>query len=50
MVEAHTKIRHILVKVDSILDGARAAGRPLDAVEAVRREIASIQHEMLEAL
>ncbi|MBX3024276.1 AAA family ATPase [bacterium] len=50
VVEAHTKIRHILAKVGSILDDARAAGRPLDAVEAVRVEIESIQHEMLEAL
>ena len=50
VVEAHTKIRHILAKVASILDDARAAGRPLDAVEAVRVEIESIQHEMLEAL
>jgi hypothetical protein len=50
VVEAHTKIRHILAKVDSIIDGARGAGRPVDAVEAVRSEIESIQHEMLEAL
>lgn len=50
VVEAHTKIRHILAKVASILDDARAAGRPVDAVEAVRVEIESIQHEMLEAL
>lgn len=50
VVEAHTKIRHILAKVDSLLDGARGAGRPVDAVEAVRGEIESIQHEMLEAL
>jgi len=50
VVEAHTKIRHILSKLDGILDGARAGGRPLAAVEAVRSEIESIQHEMLEAL
>ncbi|MEO8601730.1 MAG: AAA family ATPase [bacterium] len=50
VVEAHTKIRHILTKVDGILDGARAGGRPLDAVEAVRSEIETIQHEMFEAL
>jgi hypothetical protein len=36
--------------VSSILDDARAAGPPVDAVEAVRVEIESIQHEMLEAL
>jgi MoxR-like ATPase len=50
VVEAHTKIRHILAKVDTIIDDARGAGRPVDAVEAVRSEIESIQHEMLEAL
>jgi MoxR-like ATPase len=50
VVEAHTKIRHILAKLDSILDDARGAGRPIEAVEAVRSEIESIQHEMLEAL
>jgi len=50
VVEAHTKIRHILAKVDTILDGARGAGRPIEAVEAVRSEIESIQHEMLAAL
>ena len=50
VVEAHTKIRHILAKVDTILDGARGAGRPVEAVEAVRSEIESIQHEMLEVL
>ena len=50
VVEAHTKIRQILAKLDTILDGARDAGRPLDAVVAVRTEIESIQHAMLEAL
>ena len=50
VVEAHTKIRHILAKVDSLIGDARGAGRPVDAVEAVRSEIESIQHEMLEAL
>jgi MoxR-like ATPase len=50
IVEAHTKIRQILARVDGLLDDARGAGRPLDAVQAVRAEIESIQHEMLEAL
>jgi MoxR-like ATPase len=50
VVEAHTKIRHILAKVDGLLDDARGAGRPVDDVEAVRSEIESIQHEMLAAL
>lgn len=50
VVEAHTKIRQILAKLEGLLDEARGAGRPVDAVEAVRAEIESIQHEMLEAL
>jgi len=50
VVEAHTKIRHILARVDTILGDARGAGRPVEAVEAVRSEIESIQHAMLEAL
>jgi MoxR-like ATPase len=50
VVEAHTKIRNILARVGSILDGAREAGRPVDAVEAVQSEIVTIQREMLEAL
>ena len=50
VVEAHTKIRNILARLDSILDDARGSGRPVDAVEAVRSEIQTIQQQMLEAL
>jgi MoxR-like ATPase len=50
VVEAHTKIRNIRARVQSILDDARDSGRPIDAVEAVRLEIESIQQQMLEAL
>lgn len=50
VVEAHTKIRQIVARVDGILDGARGAGRPLAAVEAVRAEIESIQQDMLAVL
>ena len=50
VVEAHTKIRNILARLDSILDDARAAGRPVDTVEAVQSEIQTIQRQMLEAL
>ena len=45
-VEAHTKLRHILGKVDTILDQARRGGRPTGAVEALRGEILDIQREM----
>jgi MoxR-like ATPase len=46
-VEAHTKVRSILGKVDAILSHARSGGRPVDRVEALRREIAAIEQEML---
>ena len=46
-VEAHTKIRNILSKVDVILSQARDGGRPVDRVEALRHEIAQIEREML---
>ncbi|GIW40729.1 MAG: hypothetical protein KatS3mg076_1306 [Candidatus Binatia bacterium] len=50
LVEAHTKIRNILRRVQDILEEARALGRPTDLVEAVKQEIESIQQRMLEAL
>lgn len=50
VVEAHTKIRHILGKVNDILEEARAYGRPVDTVQAVKDEIEAIQQRMLEAL
>ena len=50
LVEAHTKIRHILNRVNGILEEARAVGRPLDTVEAVKNEIEAIQQKMLEIL
>jgi MoxR-like ATPase len=46
-VEAHTKIRSILTKVDGILSEARTGGRPVDRVEPLREEIARIEREML---
>ena len=49
-VEAHTKIRNILGKVDGILSQARNGGRPIDRVEALREEIARIEREMLTRL
>jgi MoxR-like ATPase len=50
VVEAHTKIRNILSKLGGLIDEARAGGRPLDKVEAVRAEIESIQQRLLETL
>ena len=49
-LEAHTKIRNILGKVDAILGQARDGGRPLAQVEALREEIARIEREMLAQL
>lgn len=47
VIEAHTKIRNILTKVEEILEKARAVGRSLDRVEAARQEIQEIQQQML---
>jgi MoxR-like ATPase len=46
-VEAHTKIRNILDRVDAILSRARTGGRPVDRVESLRREIADIERDLL---
>jgi MoxR-like ATPase len=50
VVEAHTKIRHILNRVNGILEEARTVGRPVEKVESVRSEIEAIQQRMLEVL
>jgi MoxR-like ATPase len=50
VVEAHTKLRHLLHKVSALVEAARTAGRPTDRVEAVRQEIEEIQKRMLETL
>ena len=49
-IEAHTKIRTILGRVDAILSQARTGGRPLEGVEALRQEIAAIEREMVSRL
>ncbi len=45
-VEAHTKVRSILGKVDDILALARSGGRPIEKVEALRAEIVAIRDEV----
>jgi hypothetical protein len=50
VVEAHTKIRSILVKITGLLDDVTSSGRPTDRVVAVKQEIEGIQQRMLEAL
>ncbi|MGH7893821.1 MAG: AAA family ATPase [Candidatus Binatia bacterium] len=49
-VEAHTKIRSIVGKVDTILSDARSTGRSTGKVESVRDEILQIQQEMFTRL
>ncbi|HVO91877.1 MAG TPA: hypothetical protein VMT22_03500, partial [Terriglobales bacterium] len=48
LIELHTKLRNILVKVDQILDKAKRMGRPLDRVHSARNEIEQLQKDMLE--
>jgi MoxR-like ATPase len=47
VVEAHTKIRNIIKRIDEIITEARTVGRPLSKVEAIRTEVTGIQQEML---
>jgi len=49
-VEAHTKIRSILGKVDGLLAQARGGGRPVERALVLREEIAEIEREMLTRL
>ena len=46
-VEAHSKLRAIVKRIDAITEEARAVGRPLEKVVAVREEVDAIQKEML---
>jgi MoxR-like ATPase len=50
VVEAHTKIRTIMHRIDAIIGEARTVGRPLSKVEAIREEVDTIQQEMLARL
>jgi MoxR-like ATPase len=45
-LEAHTKVRNILNKVDALVSQARTSGRPVERVEALRQEIARIERDM----
>lgn len=47
VVEAHTKIRNIIRRIDEIIEAARSVGRPLGKVEAIRAEVSTIQDQML---
>jgi MoxR-like ATPase len=50
IIEAHTKIRNIMTRIDELVGQARAVGRPVDKVEAIRSEVEAIQQEMLARL
>ncbi len=50
IIEAHTKIRNILVKVEEIHQHVQEVGRALDKVERAKREIQEIQGQLLERL
>jgi MoxR-like ATPase len=47
VIEAHTKIRHILSKIEEITRKVGEVGRPLEKVETVRGEIQAIQQQLL---
>ncbi|HWP57989.1 MAG TPA: AAA family ATPase [Candidatus Acidoferrales bacterium] len=48
LIEVHTKLRNILLKVDQLIERARKLGRPLERVGAIREEIEEIQQQMLQ--
>ncbi|MFQ5540040.1 MAG: hypothetical protein ACE5FB_06520, partial [Candidatus Binatia bacterium] len=48
LIEVHTKLRNILLKVEHIMEKAKKLGRPLDKVEAIKVEIEGMQQQMLE--
>lgn len=48
LIEVHTKLRNILVKVDQIMEKAKTLGRSLNQVAAIKEEIVQIQEQVLE--
>lgn len=49
-IEAQTKLRHILNKLDSMIDEFRERGKSTDDITRARREIEHIQRETLDKL
>jgi MoxR-like ATPase len=47
VIEAHTKIRHILTKINEISEKVSDTGRPLDKVATIKSEIQNIQQQLL---
>ncbi|MBI2964058.1 MAG: AAA family ATPase [Deltaproteobacteria bacterium] len=50
VLEVQTKLRHVLDRVEAILESARQIGRPLGRALAIRDEIAEIERETLRSL
>ncbi len=50
VLEVQTKLRHILDRVEAILESARQIGRPLGRALAIRDEIVEIERETLRSL
>lgn len=50
VIEVHTKIRHILTKINEITEKVSDSGRPLDKVETIKSEIQTIQQQLVKAL
>jgi MoxR-like ATPase len=50
LIEAHTKIRHILTRVEEIAQKAGSIGRSLEKVETIQQEIQGIQQHLLAKL
>ncbi|MEE9145698.1 MAG: AAA family ATPase [Candidatus Binatia bacterium] len=48
LIEVHTKLKNILMKVDQIMEKAKQHGRPLDQVGSIKGEIEEIQQQMLQ--
>ncbi|MEE9145005.1 MAG: hypothetical protein V3U06_09600, partial [Candidatus Binatia bacterium] len=48
LIEVHTKLKNILMKVDRIMEKAKQHGRPLDQVGSIKGEIEEIQQQMLQ--
>ena len=49
-IEAQTKLRHILSKLDSMIDEFRERGKSIDEITRARTEIEHIQRETLDKL
>lgn len=50
LIEAHTKIRHILTRVEEIAQKAGSIGRSLEKVKTIEQEIQEIQQHLLAKL